>query len=319
MANNEILPFASTTTGTNLLTQAEYTADAQRDVGHQPGIARSKLENKVLRQTSLLSAGLAEFIADYQSNDVNDSLTPQNIADYLFSAIKSSLGVTPPQFDNDLSLATTEFVRRQGVQFANIINCDSHTNLNASHAGYFVFGLGSSLFSIVLPQNTTVPNGTVISFYVLNGNGVNIQAFPGSQIVYGGNNIASNFKINYGDTATLVYSNGNWHLIGGTALIRYAYNFQSYQNYDGYQKLPTGMITQWGEIISPITNGQTFTVWFPTAFPNNCFSIVHSFGPVEPSIDITTPLILVYLTTSYAQFRSHTGRDNPIRYIAWGN
>lgn len=90
MATNEILPFASTITGTNLLTQAEYTADAQRDVGHQPGIARSKLENKVLRQTSLLSAGLAEFIADYQSNDVNDSLTVQNIADYLVQAIKNA-------------------------------------------------------------------------------------------------------------------------------------------------------------------------------------------------------------------------------------
>ncbi len=87
MATNEILPFASTNTGTNLLTQAEYTSDAQRTIGHQPGIARSKLENKVLRQASLMAAGLAEFIADYQANNVTDSLTPQNVADYLYAAI----------------------------------------------------------------------------------------------------------------------------------------------------------------------------------------------------------------------------------------
>ena len=91
MATNEILPFASTNTGTNLLTQAEYAADAQRTTGHQPGIARSKLENKALRQASLLAAGLAEFIADYQANNVTDSLTPQNIADYLLAAIQANI------------------------------------------------------------------------------------------------------------------------------------------------------------------------------------------------------------------------------------
>lgn len=95
MATNEILPFASTNTGTNLLTQAEYAADAQRTTGHQPGIARSKLENKALRQASLLAAGLAEFIADYQSNNVTDSLTPQNIADYLLAAIQANIPVVP--------------------------------------------------------------------------------------------------------------------------------------------------------------------------------------------------------------------------------
>jgi hypothetical protein len=95
MATNEILPFASTNTGTNLLTQAEYTSDAQRSIGHQPGIARSKLENKVLRQASLMAAGLAEFIADYQANNVTDSLTTQNIADYLYAAILNVSPIVP--------------------------------------------------------------------------------------------------------------------------------------------------------------------------------------------------------------------------------
>lgn len=87
MATNQILTFASTDTGTNLLTQAEYAADSQRSIGHQPGIARSKLENKALRQASLMASGLAEFIADYQANNVIDSLTAQNISDYLYAAI----------------------------------------------------------------------------------------------------------------------------------------------------------------------------------------------------------------------------------------
>jgi hypothetical protein len=49
MATNEILRFAETDTGTNLLTQSEYAADSQRPIGNQPGVARSKLVNKALR------------------------------------------------------------------------------------------------------------------------------------------------------------------------------------------------------------------------------------------------------------------------------
>lgn len=95
MATNEILPFATDDTGTNLLTQSEYSADSQREIGHQPGIARSKLTNKTMRQTSLLAAGLAEFIADYQANNVTDGLTPQQIADYLLAAITANIPVVP--------------------------------------------------------------------------------------------------------------------------------------------------------------------------------------------------------------------------------
>lgn len=95
MATNEILPFATSNTGTNLLTQAEYAADEQRTIGHQPGIARSKLANKAMRQASLLAAGLAEFIADYQANNVTDSLTPQQIADYLLAAITANIPTIP--------------------------------------------------------------------------------------------------------------------------------------------------------------------------------------------------------------------------------
>lgn len=93
MATSEILAFASTDTGTNLLTQAEYTADAQRTTGNQPGIARSKLVNKAMRQSNLIAAGVAKFIADYQTNNVTDSLTVQNVADYLAQAIKNDIFV----------------------------------------------------------------------------------------------------------------------------------------------------------------------------------------------------------------------------------
>jgi hypothetical protein len=88
MATNEILPFATTNTGTNLLTQSEYATGTQRPVGHVPGVAESKLENKALRQATLIAAGVAQFISQYQNNNVTDSLTVQQVADYLLASVK---------------------------------------------------------------------------------------------------------------------------------------------------------------------------------------------------------------------------------------
>lgn len=87
MANNEILPFAGADTGNNLLTQAEYNADSQRPIGNQPGVARSKLVNKVLRQTSLIASAIAQYFANRQSNDITDSLSAATLAGYMLNAI----------------------------------------------------------------------------------------------------------------------------------------------------------------------------------------------------------------------------------------
>lgn len=79
MAANEILLFAHDPAA-NVQTQAEYLADAQREIGHQPGIAKAELENKALRQASLIASGVAQFLADLQATDIEDTLTPANIS-----------------------------------------------------------------------------------------------------------------------------------------------------------------------------------------------------------------------------------------------
>ncbi|CAB4150065.1 hypothetical protein UFOVP558_70 [uncultured Caudovirales phage] len=71
MANN-ILPFAPTDTGTNLLTQVEYAAAADRTIGNQPGVASSKLVNKAIRQSAFMASQLAQYIADKLAGSVLD-------------------------------------------------------------------------------------------------------------------------------------------------------------------------------------------------------------------------------------------------------
>lgn len=144
MATNEILPFASTDTGTNLLTQAEYVSDAQRTTGNQPGIARSKLVNKALRQSSLLSAGLAEFIADYQSNNVSDGLTAQNIADYLLEALMNTVMPAGAVIFVPFSAAPSGFIKCNGVALSRT----TYSRLFDKIGTTFGSGDGSTTFNV---------------------------------------------------------------------------------------------------------------------------------------------------------------------------
>ncbi len=70
---NDFLPFCGTDTGSNLLTNAEYAADAQRTIGNQPGVARSKLANKALRQASMIASAFAQYVADYLGQNIVDT------------------------------------------------------------------------------------------------------------------------------------------------------------------------------------------------------------------------------------------------------
>ena len=97
MATNEILPFASSDTGTNLLTQAEYSTDSQRTIGNQPGIARSKLVNKTLRQASIIAAGVAEYMANRQGDNVTDSKTASQLEAMLANAIAAQINASLPE------------------------------------------------------------------------------------------------------------------------------------------------------------------------------------------------------------------------------
>lgn len=82
MAKNEILRFCENDIGTNLLSQEEYQKDAHRLIGNQPGIARSALVNKMLRQSATIAAGVGEFIKDL-GHDCTDNDSPQTISQNL--------------------------------------------------------------------------------------------------------------------------------------------------------------------------------------------------------------------------------------------
>lgn len=90
MATSSILPFANGV-GANVLSDVDYAADSQLLPGQQPGLARSALSNKVLRQATAVAAAVAKFIADNQAVNITDSLTTADLATHLTTALAAGL------------------------------------------------------------------------------------------------------------------------------------------------------------------------------------------------------------------------------------
>lgn len=270
MATNEILPFASTNTGTNLLTQSEYAADAQRTTGNQPGIARSKLVNKALRQSSLIAAGLAEFIADYQSNNVNDSLTPQDVADYLYAAINAIISFpTPPIFDNDTSVATTAFVQRALGNFRGIHSVSMNATLTQDDIGKVIY-VSSENGIITLPSTSGIPEGCGITIINTNRGApkyFTLAAAAGDVVALAGNNFPS-ILVRGGENITLTSSGGAWSAVTGQATLGNWGNFAAslVTRNSGWQLLPSGLIMQWLYGPGPRSGGEVYNL--PITFPN---------------------------------------------------
>ncbi|MGE4191777.1 MAG: right-handed parallel beta-helix repeat-containing protein [Pseudodesulfovibrio sp.] len=89
MATNEILPFGHQGTEVNgdILSLAEYADEPQRLIGNQAGIARRELVNTVLRQTSHMAAGLAQFIANRHPDGIVDDADLDKVEAAILSAI----------------------------------------------------------------------------------------------------------------------------------------------------------------------------------------------------------------------------------------
>lgn len=89
MATNDFLPFA-TVGSPNVISQADYLAAAFRTAGFAAGVAESDQLNKVWRQSSVMSAVLAQFISDQAGVDVLDNADLATIIANLKLAISAA-------------------------------------------------------------------------------------------------------------------------------------------------------------------------------------------------------------------------------------
>lgn len=85
---NEILAFCPNNTGTNLETQAAYSADSNRTNGNQPGVASSMLVNKAMRQAAYIASQMGEMLKTVNNQSVLDNATPAQLLQQMLAALQ---------------------------------------------------------------------------------------------------------------------------------------------------------------------------------------------------------------------------------------
>lgn len=131
MPTNEFLPFA-TAGGANVMTQAEYAAEAARLAGVIAGIGKSALANKSWRQSAVMAAMLGQFIADYGNLDaLDDGIVANLVRDFArtMQAGTFSVGATSGTNTYTVTLAPAPATLVAGMQFLiNFGNANTTTS-----------------------------------------------------------------------------------------------------------------------------------------------------------------------------------------------
>lgn len=182
MPTNDIKHIAGAA-GANVLTQAEYEALVTILAnGMSAGVVPSKQLNKMLRQSSLVAAAVAQFIADNQPANVVDDGDVAALTAKILAAIQGAPGVTRALGTNTTQNATTAFV------LAEIINqfTKAEQQLFAA-AGYQKFPGGLIMQWGSIARNGASANGSTTFPVAFPANVYNVQltdsAVPGNSSV----------------------------------------------------------------------------------------------------------------------------------------
>lgn len=181
---------------------------------------------------------------------------------------------TAPLFDSDATLATTEYVQKSlGNKSGHVWFTEgSSLTMTPEDCGRFYSVTTTVATTVTLPLASECPPGAVISINKSVGT-------PSLTIVPSGSNTLSSLDASVGNIVVTkgrileLMRNGNgggWAVCGGDAALADSNVFQVSKASTGYQRLPSGLILQWGTVT---ITGDDHVVAFPTSFVNNPYAV----------------------------------------------
>jgi hypothetical protein len=183
---------------------------------------------------------------------------------------------------------------------------------------------GSELITAVvtraLPLSSTAGSGASIKFASFAAGCVLVPQSGGDGIITISGASPASLTFGLGDTAEFVTNGGgSWYLIGGSLANKYAGNFLASTATAGYQKLPSGLIIQWGNA-STGSNGSV-TVNYPITFPNaalnaHATNIASSAAGSFPGLNMVNTSSLVIWAASSSSVS--VGAGAAYMYVAIG-
>lgn len=175
---------------------------------------------------------------------------------------------TPEQFDASTKLMTTAFAQLRGFQFGDFAAISSNRSATTADAGKILWFSGAYTLTLPTPQSIGIPVGATITVYGTSGTGIPGTVAAGSGVCFdnrGGTGASVSILDDY--CIFMAASATQWTQFG-TADLQKTASFTQSKSANGYQKLPGGLIIQWGlGLFSPVA-GNVQTPYLPVAYPN---------------------------------------------------
>jgi len=205
---------------------------------------------------------------------------------------------TPGQFDNTKLLATTEFVKRSGLEYSSFSSNSTSLVLTAAHVGGLHSFANAAQLTVTLPPSTGVAQGATVTLLCAGAGGLNVIG-AGNDVVFTSTGVAGALSMTQGDTAEFIRLQDQWRLIGGTLALRFAgvmagefyttrplhdntkalatteFVQRGMGNYRGFISATGALTLTTGSIGSVITCIGTFTVTLPLASDSRSGSTIH--------------------------------------------
>jgi len=236
---------------------------------------------------SLIPANWGNGVTQEMLNIIQAAgLTPsEQLNNQLLTALRGSgLFATAPQFDNDGSVATTEFVRRSGLQYSGFTAYATNTALTVAHIGGVVSFASATPISATLPDTVGIMHGATLNLINVGTGVVTVSTASIADTIGSSSAALGPIDLGRGETAEFIKLANQWRLIGGTILLKYTSLFSGQLGNPGYQKYASGNIDQWG-FGTTDANGEVF-VTFPISFPNAFVSAVATHAGGDSAIVI---------------------------------
>lgn len=220
-------------------------------------------------------------------------------------------GVTPAQFDNSTKLATTAFVQASIGSFNGFVALSASRSLSASDIGKCMYVSASGLtLTFPTPTSMGLPIGaaftiftTSLSATLASGSGTSLTTTNG---------VVASATIGPGQSITFVaLSTTTWQAVSSTQGLGANADFASSLASSGYQKLPTGLIIQWGVSTFSISGS---AVTFPLAFPSGVLALTTG-NNVSSNVFTTSLSLSLTGFTGYL----NTGSSASCYWIALGH